>query len=161
MSPPGGDFSEPVTAQTLNIVQVFWRLEKRLAQRKHFPSINWLLSYSKYIPALSEFYDKFDSEFTSLRNKAREILQMEEDLSEIVQLVGRDSLAESDKVTLEVARLLREDFLQQNGFSSYDRYCPFYKARINFVMNQQIYKKLITQFYYTDCLDAQELYHLL
>jgi V-type H+-transporting ATPase subunit A len=128
VSPPGGDFAEPVTSQTLNIVQVFWRLEKRLAQRKHFPSVNWLLSYSKYMKALDPFYEDFDPEFVNIRTKAKEILQAEEDLTEIVQLVGKDSLAESDKITLEVARLLRDDFLQQNGFSSYDKYCPFYKT---------------------------------
>jgi len=128
VSPPGGDFAEPVTSATLGIVQVFWRLEKRLAQRKHFPSINWLYSYSKYMKSLDPYYEDFDPEFVSLRTRCKEILQMEEDLTEIVQLVGKDSLAESDKVTLEVARLLRDDFLQQNGFTAYDRYCPFYKT---------------------------------
>jgi len=128
VSPPGGDFSDPVTSATLGIVQVFWGLDKKLAQRKHFPSINWLLSYSRYTKALDPFYDKFDSEFVPLRIKAREILQMEEDLTEIVQLVGKDSLAESDKITLETAKILRDDFLQQNGFTPYDRYCPFYKS---------------------------------
>jgi V-type H+-transporting ATPase subunit A len=128
VSPPGGDFSDPVTSATLSIVQVFWGLDKKLAQRKHFPSVNWLLSYSKYLKALDPYYEKFDSEFVSLRTKAKEILQMEEDLNEIVQLVGKDSLAESDKITMEVAKLLRDDFLQQNGFSAYDRYCPFYKT---------------------------------
>lgn len=128
VSPPGGDFAEPVTSATLGIVQVFWRLEKRLAQRKHFPAINWLYSYSRYLKSLDPWYEEFDPEFVSLRTKCKEILQMEEDLTEIVQLVGKDSLAESDKVTLEVARLVRDDYLQQNGFAPYDRYCPFYKS---------------------------------
>lgn len=128
VSPPGGDFSDPVTANTLAIVQVFWGLDKKLAQRKHFPSINWLLSYSKYNNALEPFYEKYDPEFVALRTKCKEILQMEEDLTEIVQLVGKDSLAESDKITLEVAKLLKEDYLQQNGFTAYDRFCPFYKS---------------------------------
>jgi V-type H+-transporting ATPase subunit A len=128
VSPPGGDFSDPVTAQTLNIVQVFWGLDKKLAQRKHFPSINWLLSYSKYTRVLDEFYDKNHSEFIPLRAKVKEILQEEEDLSEIVQLVGKGSLAEGDKITLEIAKLIKEDFLQQNGYTPYDRYCPFYKT---------------------------------
>ncbi|XP_003388117.1 PREDICTED: V-type proton ATPase catalytic subunit A [Amphimedon queenslandica] len=128
VSPPGGDFSDPVTAQTLNIVQVFWGLDKKLAQRKHFPSINWLLSYSKYMRVLDDFYDKNHSEFVQLRTTVKEILQEEEDLSEIVQLVGKGSLAESDKVTLEVAKLIKDDFLQQNGYTAYDRYCPFYKT---------------------------------
>jgi len=128
VSPPGGDFSDPVTAATLSIVQVFWGLDKKLAQRKHFPSINWLLSYSKYLKALDPYYEKFDPEFVGLRTKCKEILQNEEDLNEIVQLVGKDSLAESDKITLEVAKIIRDDFLQQNGFTPYDKYCPFYKT---------------------------------
>jgi len=128
VSPPGGDFSDPVTAQTLNIVQVFWGLDKKLAQRKHFPSINWLLSYSKYMRILDEFYDKHHPEFVPLRTQVKEILQEEEDLSEIVQLVGKGSLAESDKITLEVAKLIKDDFLQQNSYTAYDRYCPFYKT---------------------------------
>lgn len=128
VSPPGGDFSDPVTSATLGIVQVFWGLDKKLAQRKHFPSINWLISYSKYTRALDEFYDKNFAEFVPLRTKCKEILQEEEDLSEIVQLVGKGSLAESDKITLEIARLIKDDFLQQNGYTPYDRYCPFYKT---------------------------------
>ncbi|KAJ8315964.1 hypothetical protein KUTeg_005978 [Tegillarca granosa] len=108
VSPPGGDFSDPVTSATLGIVQVFWGLDKKLAQRKHFPSINWLISYSKYTMVLDEFYDKNFSEFTPLRTKG--------------------SLAESDKITLEVAKLLKDDFLQQNGYTPYDRFCPFYKT---------------------------------
>jgi len=128
VSPPGGDFSDPVTSATLGIVQVFWGLDKKLAQRKHFPSVNWLMSYSKYMRALDDYYEKNYPEFVSLRTKVKEILQEEEDLSEIVQLVGKASLAEADKITLEVAKLLKDDFLQQNGYSPYDRYCPFYKT---------------------------------
>jgi len=127
VSPPGGDFSDPVTSATLGIVQVFWGLDKKLAQRKHFPSVNWLLSYSKYEKALDQFYSQLDSEFTALRSSCKEILQTEDDLTEIVQLVGRDSLAEGDKITLEVAKILRDDYLQQNGFTD-DKYCPFYKS---------------------------------
>ncbi|XP_078062636.1 LOW QUALITY PROTEIN: V-type proton ATPase catalytic subunit A-like [Mustelus asterias] len=128
VSPPGGDFSDPVTSATLGIVQVFWGLDKKLAQQKHFPSVNWLISYSKYTRTLDEYYEKHFSEFVPLRTKAKEILQEEEDLAEIVQLVGKASLAETDKITLEVAKLLKDDFLQQNGHSPYDRFCPFYKT---------------------------------
>ncbi|XP_054834884.1 V-type proton ATPase catalytic subunit A-like [Eublepharis macularius] len=128
VSPPGGDFSDPVTSATLGIVQVFWGLDKKLAQRKHFPSVNWLISYSKYMRALDEHYERHYPEFVALRTKAKEILQEEEDLAEIVQLVGKASLAEADKITLEVAKLIKDDFLQQNGYSSYDRFCPFYKT---------------------------------
>ncbi|XP_042640853.1 V-type proton ATPase catalytic subunit A-like [Tyto alba] len=128
VSPPGGDFSDPVTSATLGIVQVFWGLDKKLAQRKHFPSVNWLISYSRYLRALEPHYEGLHPEFPALRRRAREILQEEEELAEIVQLVGKASLAEADKVTLEVAKLLKDDFLQQNGYSSYDRFCPFYKT---------------------------------
>ncbi|XP_074785100.1 V-type proton ATPase catalytic subunit A-like [Athene noctua] len=128
VSPPGGDFSDPVTSATLGIVQVFWGLDKKLAQRKHFPSVNWLISYSRYLRALEPHYERLHPEFPALRRRAREILQEEEELAEIVQLVGKASLAEADKVTLEVAKLLKDDFLQQNGYSSYDRFCPFYKT---------------------------------
>jgi len=128
VSPPGGDMSDPVTSATLSIVQVFWGLEKRLAQRKHFPSVNWLISYSKYLNALEPFFNTFDPEFLRLRSTVAEILQREEELQEIVQLVGKDSLSESDKIVLEVAKVIREEFLQQNAFTDYDRFCPLYKT---------------------------------
>ena len=128
VSPPGGDFSDPVTSATLGIVQVFWGLDKRLAQRKHFPSVNWNVSYSKYTKVLEPHYESTEPGFVELRTKTKEILQKEEDLAEIVQLVGKSALSESDKITLEVARMLKDDFLQQNGMSEYDRYCPFYKT---------------------------------
>lgn len=128
VSPPGGDFSDPVTSATLAIVQVFWGLDKKLAQRKHFPSINWLISYSKYLKALEPFFEKYDPEFIYLRTKVSEILQREEDLQEIVQLVGKDSLSEADKIILETAKVVREDFLQQNAYSPHDKYCPLYKT---------------------------------
>jgi len=128
VSPPGGDFSDPVTSATLGIVQVFWGLDKKLAQRKHFPSVNWLLSYSKYLKSLDPYYETLDPEFVPLRTKVKEILQLEEDLTEIVQLVGKDSLGESEKITLDIARIIRDDFLQQNGFSPYDKMCPFFKT---------------------------------
>ncbi|KAF4690990.1 V-type proton ATPase catalytic subunit A [Perkinsus olseni] len=128
VSPPGGDFTDPVTSATLSIVQVFWGLDKKLAQRKHFPSINWNISFSKYTRALEPFFNKYDNEYSALQQKVKEILQTEDDLQEIVQLVGRDSLSEDQKCTLEVARIIREDFLQQNGFSDYDYMCPLPKT---------------------------------
>ncbi|CAG8719324.1 20384_t:CDS:10, partial [Cetraspora pellucida] len=128
VSPPGGDFSDPVTSATLGIVQVFWGLDKKLAQRKHFPSVNWSLSYSKYLKGLENYYESIEPEFISLRDKTKEVLQKEEDLSEIVQLVGKSALGEADKITLEIAKIIKDDFLQQNGYSSYDRNCPFYKT---------------------------------
>ena len=128
VSPPGGDFTDPVTSATLSIVQVFWGLDKKLAQRKHFPSINWNISFSKYLKTLEPYFDNLDSDYSSLQQKMREILQMEDDLQEIVQLVGKDSLSEDQKCTLEVARIIREDFLQQNGYSEYDFMCPLAKT---------------------------------
>jgi len=130
VSPPGGDFSDPVTAATLGIVQVFWGLDKKLAQRKHFPSVNWLLSYSKYLErrSLDNYYESKDPEFMVNRTRCKEILTKEDELTEIVQLVGKDSLDEAEKLYLEVAKIIRDDYLQQNGFSDYDRFCPFYKT---------------------------------
>ena len=130
VSPPGGDFSDPVTAATLSIVQVFWGLDKKLAQRKHFPSLNWLISYSKYMQALDVYYSelKGETDFIDNRTLTAQILQKEDDLNEIVQLVGKDSLGESDKIVLEVAKLIRDDWLAQNAFEPYDSFCPFYKS---------------------------------
>jgi V-type H+-transporting ATPase subunit A len=128
VSPPGGDFGDPVTAATLSIVHVFWGLEKKLAQRKHFPSVNWLVSYSKYLGVLSKYYEENEPEFVKNVSTFRDILQSENDLQEIVQLVGKDSLSEDQRLVLEVAKVIREDFLQQNGFSVYDRFCPTYKT---------------------------------
>ncbi|GIL61501.1 hypothetical protein Vafri_15933 [Volvox africanus] len=143
VSPPGGDFSDPVTAATLAIVQVFWGLDKKLAQRKHFPSVNWLISYSKYTKALEPFYDKFDPEFVQLRTIFREVLQKEDELNEIVQLVGKDALAETDKVVLETARFIKDDYLQQNSFTKYDKYCPFYKS-VEMMRNISTFHRLAT-----------------
>merc|ERR1712054_402013 len=128
VSPPGGDFTDPVTSATLSIVQVLWGLDKKLAQRKHFPSVNWNISFSKYIRILEPFFNQFDEEYGFLQQKMKEILQKEDDLQEIVQLVGKDSLSEDQKCTLEVAKIIREDFLQQNGFSEYDFRCPLAKT---------------------------------
>lgn len=128
VSPPGGDFSDPVTSSTLAIVQVFWGLDKKLAQRKHFPSLNWSISYSNYDRILEDYYNQYDPEFMKVKTKIREILQEEEDLTEIVQLVGKDSLSEDQKAVLEIAKIIREDFLQQNAFSTYDYNCPLYKT---------------------------------
>merc|ERR1712232_910210 len=128
VSPPGGDFTDPVTSATLSIVQVFWGLDKKLAQRKHFPSVNWNISFSKYIRILEPFFNQYDPEYSFLQQKFKEILQKEDDLQEIVQLVGKDSLSEDQKCTLEVSKIIREDFLQQNGFSEYDFMCPLAKT---------------------------------
>ncbi len=123
VSPPGGDFSEPVTQNTLRVVKVFWALDKSLASRRHFPAINWNLSYSLYATQVSEWWRlNVSSDYEELRNWALEILQVEKDLLEIVQLVGPDALPEREKLLLLVGRMIREDFLQQNAFTE-DAYC--------------------------------------
>lgn len=128
VSPPGGDFSEPVTQNTLRITKVFWALDSSLADRRHFPAINWLRSYSLYSENLSEWYNKNVSEdFTDNRKDAMRLLQQESELQEIVQLVGPDALPERERVVLETARLIREDFLQQNAFHDVDTYCDIKK----------------------------------
>jgi len=128
VSPPGGDFSDPVTTSTLGIVQVFWGLDKKLAQRKHFPSINTSQSYSKYTNTLQKYYSENNPEFPSYRDRIRELLSSSEDLDQVVQLVGKSALGDSDKITLDVATLIKEDFLQQNGYSDYDQFCPLWKT---------------------------------
>ncbi|KAJ4679971.1 H(+)-transporting V1 sector ATPase subunit A [Exophiala dermatitidis] len=128
VSPPGGDFSDPVTSATLGIVQVFWGLDKKLAQRKHFPSINTSLSYSKYTNILDKFYAKDHPEFPKLRDRIKELLSNSEDLDQVVQLVGKSALGDPDKIVLDVAAMLKDDFLQQNGYSDYDQFCPLWKT---------------------------------
>jgi V-type H+-transporting ATPase subunit A len=128
VSPPGGDFADPVTTATLNIVQVFWGLSKPLAQRKHFPSVDWLISFTKYMQVLEPYFNERDSEYSELRRQAQSILQSENELQEIVQLVGKDSLSEDQKLILDVARIIREDFLQQNAYTKWDYMCPLEKT---------------------------------
>ncbi|RLV84611.1 V-type proton ATPase catalytic subunit A [Meyerozyma sp. JA9] len=128
VSPAGGDFSDPVTTATLGITQVFWGLDKKLAQRKHFPSINTAVSYSKYTNVLDKYYDENYPEFATLRNKIKEMISNAEELDQVVQLVGKSALSDADKITLDVANLIKEDFLQQNGYSTYDAFCPIWKT---------------------------------
>ena len=125
VSPPGGDFSEPVTQNTLRIVKVFWALDAKLAQRRHFPSINWLSSYSLYTKGLADWYnDNVSPEWVKLRDNAMDMLQQEAELQEIVQLVGSDALPPDQQLTLEITRMIREIFLQQNAFHPVDTFCP-------------------------------------
>ena len=128
VSPQGGDISEPVTQATLRIVKVFWGLDSSLAYRRHFPAINWLNSYSLYKDRLGEWYTKnVDPNWNSLVAQMSTILQEEAGLDEIVKLVGVDALSPTDRLTLEVARSVREDFLQQNAFSDTDSYSSLKK----------------------------------
>lgn len=123
VSPPGGDISEPVSQATLRIVKVFWGLDASLAYKRHFPAINWLTSYSLYKDRLEGWYsENIDGSWSAVSNEIAKILQNEAELEEIVKLVGVDALSPSDRLTLEAARSIREDFLQQNAFTSEDSY---------------------------------------
>jgi len=125
VSPPGGDFSEPVTQNTLRIVKTFWALDSDLAERRHFPAINWDESYSLYKDQLDEWFEEnVDSEWPERRQWAVDVLDEESELREIVQLVGEDALPDDQQLTLEVARYIREGWLQQNAFIEVDQYCP-------------------------------------
>lgn len=131
VSPQGGDISEPVTQATLRIVKVFWGLDSALAYRRHFPAINWLKSYSLYLDRMREWYESHVNEmWIPCRNRLMILLQKEAELEEIVKLVGMDALAKGDKLTLEVARAIREDYLHQNAFHETDTYTPLKKQFI-------------------------------
>ena len=126
VSPPGGDLSEPVAQGTMRIVKVFWSLDASLAYARHFPAINWLNSYSLYLDSLKPWFDEHLGEsFTENRARAMSILQEEAELQQIVQLVGKDALSAADRLTLETAKMVREDFLQQNAFMDVDSYSSF------------------------------------
>jgi V/A-type H+-transporting ATPase subunit A len=128
VSPPGGDFSEPVSQNTLRVTRVFWALDAALASRRHFPSINWLQSYSLYVGDLEPWYrTEIAPDWVALRQKALEVLQKESELQEIVQLVGVDALPEREKGTLDVARMIREDYLQQSAYDEVDTYTSIQK----------------------------------
>ncbi|MCD6448701.1 MAG: ATP synthase subunit A [Thermoplasmata archaeon] len=128
VSPPGGDFSEPVTQNTLRIVKVFWALDSDLADRRHFPAVNWLRSYSLYLDRVKEWWEEnVGKDWLDLRNEAMALLQKEDELQEIIRLVGPDALPPLDRVVLEGARIIREDFLQQNAYHEIDTYCPYKK----------------------------------
>ncbi|MDR3210050.1 MAG: V-type ATP synthase subunit A, partial [Oscillospiraceae bacterium] len=128
VSPPGGDTSEPVSQATMRIVKVFWGLDSSLAYARHFPAINWLTSYSLYLDTLKPWYDaQYGAEFLQNRARAMSLLQEEAELQEIVKLVGVDSLSAPDRVTLETAKMIREDFLQQNAFVDLDSYSSYEK----------------------------------
>jgi V/A-type H+/Na+-transporting ATPase subunit A len=128
VSPPGADFSEPVTQHTLRIVGAVFALDTELANKRHFPAINWLTSYSQYVSEVRAWWDRFDPGWASDRAEAERILQKESELEEIVRLVGPESLPDDDKLLLLVARMIREDFLQQSAMSEADTYCTPKKA---------------------------------
>jgi len=128
VSPPGGDFSEPVSQNTLRVTRVFWGLDASLANRRHFPAINWLTSYSLYMDDMADWYkSNVSKDWIDLRKEALEILQKESELQEIVQLVGYDALPEPEKGILDTARSIREDYLQQSAFDEVDTYTSIQK----------------------------------
>ena len=128
VSPPGGDISEPVSQATMRIVKVFWALDSSLAYARHFPAINWLTSYSLYLDTLAPWYtESFGENYMKNRERAMHILQEESELQEIVRLVGQDALSPNDRLTMETAKMIREDFLQQNAFVDEDAYSSYKK----------------------------------
>ena len=129
VSPAGGDMSEPVTQSTLRIVGAFWRLDASLAFRRHFPAINWNGSYSLFTGILEPWYrENVAEDYPEVRNAISELLQREASLAEVVQLVGPDALQDAERLVIEVGRIIREDFLQQNAFDEIDAYCSMKKA---------------------------------
>jgi V/A-type H+-transporting ATPase subunit A len=140
VSPPGGDFSEPITQNTLRVVGTFWALDTSLAYRRHFPSVDWIKSYSLYLDSIGDWYvEHVARDWRELREKAMYLLQKEVELQEIVQLVGPDALPESEKAILDVTRMIREDFLQQSAYSDTDSFCP--------VEKQYLMLKVIMEYY--------------
>ena len=128
VSPPGGDLSEPVSQATLRIVKVFWGLSASLAYKRHFPAIDWLVSYSLYADKMAEWYkENVSTDFPELRTFTMKILQEEAELDEIVRLVGMDSLSYKDRITMETAKMIREDYLHQNAFHEIDTYTTLQK----------------------------------
>ncbi len=144
VSPPGGDISEPVSQATLRIVKVFWGLDSSLAQQRHFPAINWLTSYSLYLDNMEAWFNSNVAEdWTSLRNKISSLLQDEAELQEIVQLVGMDALSAPDRLKLEAARSIREDFLHQNAFDEVDTYTSLEKQHDMMLLITGYYEKAL------------------
>ncbi len=141
VSPPGGDMSEPVTQSTLRIVGAFWRLDASLAYRRHFPAINWNGSYSLFTPILDPWYRSHVAEdYPEKRDAISELLQREASLQEVVQLVGPDALQDAERLVIEVGRLIREAFLQQNAFDPVDAYCSLKKAYGMMTMILDLYR---------------------
>ena len=140
VSPPGGDISEPVSQATLRIVKVFWGLDSSLAAKRHFPAINWLTSYSLYVDSMGKWFDEHVAdEWMQSRQKMMSLLQEESELDEIVKMVGMDALSPSDRLKMEAARSIREDFLHQNSFHEIDTYTSLRK--------QFLMMKLVLAFY--------------
>ena len=159
VSPPGGDISEPVTQNTLRIVKVFWGLDAQLAQRRHFPAINWLSSYSLYQDEVGQYIDQHEQiSWAEKVTRAMNLLQKESELQEIVRLVGLDSLSEKDRLTMNAAKMIREDYLQQNAFDEVDTYTSFSKqvALLTNILtfDQESQKALELGVYFTEIMEG-------
>ena len=159
VSPPGGDISEPVTQNTLRIVKVFWGLDAQLAQRRHFPAINWLSSYSLYQDEVGQYIDQHEQiSWAEKVTRAMNLLQKESELQEIVRLVGLDSLSEKDRLTMNAAKMIREDYLQQNAFDEVDTYTSFSKqvALLTNILtfDQESQKALELGAYFTEIMEG-------
>lgn len=159
VSPPGGDISEPVTQNTLRIVKVFWGLDAQLAQRRHFPAINWLSSYSLYQDEVGRYIDLHEQiSWSEKVTRAMNLLQKESELQEIVRLVGLDSLSEKDRLTMNAAKMIREDYLQQNAFDDVDTYTSFSKqvALLTNILtfDQESQKALELGAYFTEIMEG-------
>ena len=142
VSPPGGDISEPVSQATLRIVKVFWGLDSALAYRRHFPAINWLNSYSLYLDNMKDWYGEFVAQdFLELRQRMMTLLQEEAELEEVVKMVGMDALSDMDRLKLEAARSIREDFLHQNSFHEVDTYTSLTKQYHMMQLIMEYYEK--------------------
>jgi len=165
VSPPGGDFSEPVAQNTLRIVKVFWALDADLADRRHFPSINWLKSYSLYLDKVKTWWNnEVGEDWLKLRTKAMALLQKESELQEIVKLVGPDALPLRERATLETARMLREDFLQQSALHEVDTFCPSKKQyemlRIMLKFNDMMLDAIEKNVHIDDIVNMKSREHL-
>jgi V/A-type H+-transporting ATPase subunit A len=149
VSPPGGDMSDPVVQATLKVVKVFWGLDDKLAFRRHFPAINWLRSYSLYADSLEEYFGtEVAEDWVSLRQRALALLQKESELEEIVRLIGKDSLSPQDQLTLDIAKMIREDFLHQNAFHDVDSYTSLKKQyrMLRFILLvEKLFRKALEQ----------------
>ncbi len=144
VSPPGGDLSEPVSQNTLRVVGAFWALDSSLADRRHFPAINWLRSYSLYLDTTHKWYNEnVTEEFRKLRTQALATLQTEAELQEIVQLIGPDALPEKERAVLEIARMIREDYLQQHAYHEVDSYCSLEKQLLMLKVISLFHKKAL------------------
>ena len=155
VSPPGGDISEPVSQATLRIVKVFWGLDSALAYKRHFPAINWLTSYSLYVDNMANWFnEEVAADWMEDRQKMMTILQEEAELNEIVQMVGMDALSAGDRLKMEAARSIREDFLHQNSFHEVDTYSSLKK--------QHLLMQLVVAFYEQskEALEKLSLIHI-